>query len=346
MNDSSEQYTEYMRTWLKYEAESEKRMMKEKLGKVDELSPFILKKRIDRIKNRIAKLERQRAAVREGDQRTRSEAERNREQQLSKARDRLEEVRVEMRNIKNNSANYQDRLSFWNALSGQQATRELSKDVASRLLKLEDEEYRLEVGLGLEPSPQSIDRLAASRGVSSGNLKAGVWDPAVLPEVKTEKYFRYMKRTDEYQKYFNPVLLIGLGWRSHEAELEKSLQPLLTELSILQEGLGPQEERLGELEAFKARVLKESRKLASRVRMSCAPTDNCPYCETAIGKDARLDHIYPVSKGGLSVRSNLVFVCIECNQRKSDMTLAAFLKVYKLDRVAIEARLTKLGKEF
>ncbi len=86
-------------------------------------------------------------------------------------------MRNEMRNIKNNPVNYEDRLSFWKALSGQPARRELSKEVASRLLKLEDEEYRLEVGLDLEPSPQSIDRLAASRGVSSGNLKAAAWDP-------------------------------------------------------------------------------------------------------------------------------------------------------------------------
>ena len=56
--------------------------------------------------------------------------------------------------------------------------------------------------------------------------------------------------------------------------------------------------------------------------------------------------IYPASKGGLSVRSNLVLVCPHCNQKESDMTLAAFAKAYKLDREAAEARPSQLGKEF
>ena len=62
-----------------------------------------------------------------------------------------------------------------------------------------------------------------------------------------------------------------------------------------------------------------------------------------MGTDARLDHIYPVSKGGLSVPSQLGFVCPQCNQKKSDMTLAAFAKAYKLDREAVEAKLCQLG---
>ncbi len=92
--------------------------------------------------------------------------------------------------------------------------------------------------------------------------------------------------------------------------------------------------------------MNETRELARRLRMSVSPTDVCPYCGKSIGSEARLDHIYPVSKGGLSVRSNLIFVCLECNQKKSDMTLAVFVKVRNLDREAIEARLTQLGKEF
>lgn len=92
--------------------------------------------------------------------------------------------------------------------------------------------------------------------------------------------------------------------------------------------------------------MNETRELARRLRMSFLPTDTCPYCGKAVGSEARLDHIYPVSKGGLSVRSNLVFVCVQCNQRKSDMTLTAFLRAYNLDREAVETRLTQLSKEF
>ena len=92
--------------------------------------------------------------------------------------------------------------------------------------------------------------------------------------------------------------------------------------------------------------MNETRELARRVRMSFSLTDACPYCGKPIGNEARLDHIYPVSKGGLSVRFDLVFVCLECNQKKSDMTLAAFVKFCNLDREAIEIRLNQLGKDF
>ena len=92
--------------------------------------------------------------------------------------------------------------------------------------------------------------------------------------------------------------------------------------------------------------MNETRELARRLRMSFSPTDVCPYCGKPMGSEARLDHIYLVSKGGLSVRSNLVFVCLECNQKKSDMTLTAFVKVRNLDREAIETRLNQLGNEF
>ena len=72
----------------------------------------------------------------------------------------------------------------------------------------------------------------------------------------------------------------------------------------------------------------------------------CRSCGQPVGADPRLDHIYPVAKGGLWVTTNLVFVCLQCNQRKSDMTLAAHLRANNLDRATVEARLTGLGKDF
>jgi 5-methylcytosine-specific restriction endonuclease McrA len=70
----------------------------------------------------------------------------------------------------------------------------------------------------------------------------------------------------------------------------------------------------------------------------------CPYCLGSLA-DSHVDHIFPVSKGGLSIESNLVFVCADCNTKKRNLTLRAFAVKFRLDREAIEKRLLKLGKD-
>ncbi len=79
-------------------------------------------------------------------------------------------------------------------------------------------------------------------------------------------------------------------------------------------------------------------------------TPSCPYCERKfpsrkLNSNIHLDHIYPVSKGGQSVMENLVFICSDCNSKKSDNTLAIFCSQNGLDREAVTSQLLKLGKE-
>ena len=73
---------------------------------------------------------------------------------------------------------------------------------------------------------------------------------------------------------------------------------------------------------------------------------HCPYCGGGLGAQPHADHIYPVAKGGLSTIANMVLVCAECNNKKAEHTLTAFIRLYGLDRGAIETRLTELGKDF
>jgi len=78
--------------------------------------------------------------------------------------------------------------------------------------------------------------------------------------------------------------------------------------------------------------------------------DACPYCElkfesSSLNSNVQLDHIYPVSKGGHSVIENLVFICSECNSKKSDLTLAIFCSKVNLDRDKVTNNLLKLGKD-
>lgn len=131
-----------------------------------------------------------------------------------------------------------------------------------------------------------------------------------------------------------------------QLEARDRLKSVKAELERHLEALGGDTARLERLEAVEARVFQKERELAAKLRLTFKPTDQCPYCGGALGSNPHLDHIYPVSKGGFSVSTNLVFVCLQCNLRKSDMTLAAFLNSYNLDRQVVEARLKQLGKEF
>ena len=132
----------------------------------------------------------------------------------------------------------------------------------------------------------------------------------------------------------------------HEPAAQRSLDHIKAELERHLKALGSDAARLERLQAVEARTLQRERDLAAKLRLTFAPTEECPYCGNPLGSDPRLDHIYPVAKGGLSVSTNLVFVCLQCKQQKSDMTLAAFMRAQQLDRLAVEDRLARLGKDF
>jgi hypothetical protein len=73
----------------------------------------------------------------------------------------------------------------------------------------------------------------------------------------------------------------------------------------------------------------------------------CPYCRGELsGSSAHLDHIHPVSKGGLSTNRNLVFVCSTCNLKKKDKTLGVYCSIEKIDVLFVHEVLGKLRKDF
>ncbi len=73
---------------------------------------------------------------------------------------------------------------------------------------------------------------------------------------------------------------------------------------------------------------------------------NCPYCDGVLGEQPHADHIFPVSRGGLSTPDNLVLVCDICNSKKTNKTLREFIISENLDRTRIERVLIMLGKRF
>lgn len=89
----------------------------------------------------------------------------------------------------------------------------------------------------------------------------------------------------------------------------------------------------------------KARTLAAQVRSKVVLNEICPYCGEDLGKSPHLDHIYPVSRGGLSTKDNLVFCCQNCNLSKSDKGLLEFISFKNFDTAAVFNRLSKMGKK-
>lgn len=90
----------------------------------------------------------------------------------------------------------------------------------------------------------------------------------------------------------------------------------------------------------------KTREVADTAKIRLPRNHICPYCGMDLGAKPHADHIYPVARGGLSTKSNMVYVCVICNLRKKDKTLKMFAEEFGLNRNEIESRLTALGKEF
>jgi 5-methylcytosine-specific restriction endonuclease McrA len=102
--------------------------------------------------------------------------------------------------------------------------------------------------------------------------------------------------------------------------------------------------------AYAASYFEQTRKLGAVIRKKLLEQEQflagCPYCGNAMGDTPHADHIYPISRGGLSTIQNMVLVCSECNLRKSDITLREFINRRSLNRNTVEQNLETLKKTF
>ena len=130
--------------------------------------------------------------------------------------------------------------------------------------------------------------------------------------------------------------------------LEKfsSLTSFLEKLDKRIATLSNKSDSLRNLKNRAAQSDKEKRLIGAEVRKRLDYGDACPYCGGTLGGDPHADHIYPLSRGGHGVSSNMVMVCSSCNLKKSNLTLREFIIKFKLDRDEIESRLEGLGKRF
>ena len=139
-------------------------------------------------------------------------------------------------------------------------------------------------------------------------------------------------------------------------EIVKNKEVFLGKISelISKEKALEQKRYLGAMAASRS---EEQRSLASTVRTKLNYSKQksklavCPYCSGELGtfsgeNCAELDHIYPVSKGGLSTESNLVYICKNCNRDKGRETLSKFIRSKGILLELIHKNLDILGKDY
>jgi hypothetical protein len=127
-----------------------------------------------------------------------------------------------------------------------------------------------------------------------------------------------------------------------------------TRTSHLKEKLALAEEKRAAIERFEKKHGKvfakgaaadsKIRKRVTSLKSIVKKTKDCPYCGADLGVEPHLDHIYPVTKGGLSIVENLIWCCSTCNGLKSDKGLMQFLKEQGLPMEQTLTRLHSLGK--
>jgi 5-methylcytosine-specific restriction endonuclease McrA len=93
-----------------------------------------------------------------------------------------------------------------------------------------------------------------------------------------------------------------------------------------------------------AKVDNKIREDVQRIKTKIHATELCPYCSDPLTKEKHLDHIYPVSKGGLNIKENLLYCCSKCNIIKSDKGLREFCRLRNINFIELVDRLERMGK--
>lgn len=137
-------------------------------------------------------------------------------------------------------------------------------------------------------------------------------------------------------------------------EIYVKSQNALAAISKLEEQINLAELKLEAIERFERKygtniakgkaVDRQIRHEVGNKKRLIKKTVNCPYCNFALGTSPHLDHIYPVSKGGLNIIENLVWCCSSCNSAKSDKGLITFLQERGFPVADVSTRLKALGK--
>jgi len=155
--------------------------------------------------------------------------------------------------------------------------------------------------------------------------------------------FGLQNRLDDYQK------ALKLAEESLQKETEKKKKYESSIKAKAQKVVAAAEQRHAQARAIQKHYEGKNRETVDQLkpllRKEAEKRENvCPYCSGLLGHQPHVDHIHPLSKGGMPLIENLVYVCSDCNLKKADKSLFAFATEYGLDFAAIANCLQKMGK--
>lgn len=206
---------------------------------------------------------------------------------------------------------------------------------------------------------ERLDNLIKERGVNGGEVsaeeqklskhvtlyeskRAGMWDLAsgINREEKnlaTMKARRKKKKEPLAEKEI-AKFAEELGYVAEPSNRKQAQQAAKADQTVVDMWRDKTE---ADVASARSKQASAKRRLASQLNTF----NRCPYCETKLSFDqSHVDHIHPVSKGGLSEDDNLVLVCASCNTSKGKKTLRAFCRDTDLNYDVVVARLEMIGK--
>ena len=146
-------------------------------------------------------------------------------------------------------------------------------------------------------------------------------------------YFKYDK-----QYYLLPILTyLKTALNSYRSTAKKN--------ETAKQVKKKKQERSATLAAYEDKSRNVGKSIMAKMKSDVSSPFYCPYCFKKTPKTKiHVDHINPVSNGGLSVERNLVPVCSDCNLSKSDLSLRAFCKKNSYDFEVVCNTLDSMGK--
>ena len=236
--------------------------------------------------------------------------------------------------------------------------RQIEADISKKNPNLEDrlrlfreEEKRLS---DLKEAQQNLqNRISEIRGTALKRKEEGYAAAGFLKRLfttKTSPDYTESERAelDQLEKIRDRKYRVGYDRNKYRFEFEAHER--LEKIRKLIDQKDKRETKRSTDRAVIAAYKGKSRRLADQVKSDLREQMNidphCPYCGNNMAGIPHCDHVYPVSKGGFSTPRNMVYVCADCNTKKTDLTLTQFIKKYSLQRSEIEQRLEKLGKDY
>jgi HNH endonuclease len=195
--------------------------------------------------------------------------------------------------------------------------------------------------LGYTPSAEAVSQIARQREIIQPAESA--------LRIQGDRLEKLSEEEQAFVTAFDMAVAVRNSIGHHEAAKKKLLRMKEVEKKA-QEAEQERKQKEGLKDAIVAAFLATTRDLADDIKKhlvdQTVECPCCPYCGGEYGDEPHADHIYPVSRGGLSTLENMVVVCGACNSKKSDKTLREFIVQYRMDRCYIEMNLERLRQVF